>query len=163
MSRGSLSESRAIVSKSTKTQLMPEGRPPGYIGSPSACMPTVGRLLRTLTAAKPAGRFYEHGTGAGVGTAWIASGLSSDATLISAEKNPDRAAAMAKLFAEWPNVEIRAGNWHEVLADEAPADLIFMDATPRRDLKPTSWDKITAPQHMTRFRSATPMRRRASL
>src|SRR3990172_6897337 len=47
--------------------LMPEGRPLGYDGPPSACIPQVGRLLQTLAAGKPRGLIGELGTGAGVG------------------------------------------------------------------------------------------------
>jgi predicted O-methyltransferase YrrM len=48
----------------------------------------VGRLLQVLAAGKPGGQIWEHGPGAGVGTAWLASGLSADTQLISAEVNP---------------------------------------------------------------------------
>jgi len=51
--------------------LMPEGRSPGFAGPPSACIPEVGRLLQVLAASKPDGLIVEHGTGAGVGTAWL--------------------------------------------------------------------------------------------
>ena len=41
--------------------LMPEGRPLGYDGPPSACIPQVGRLLQTLAAGKPGGLIGEFG------------------------------------------------------------------------------------------------------
>lgn len=41
----------------------------GSQAGPSTCLPEVGRLLRTLAAARPGGRLVEIGTGAGVGTA----------------------------------------------------------------------------------------------
>jgi predicted O-methyltransferase YrrM len=82
--------------------LMPEGRPVGYQGPPSACIPQVGRLLKVLASAKPGGRIGEQGTGAGVGTAWLASGLCGDAHLISVEIDPVRAKEVAKLFADYP-------------------------------------------------------------
>ena len=55
--------------------LMPEGRPLGYDGPPSACIPQVGRLLQTLAAGKPGGLIGELGTGAGAGTTWVPVGL----------------------------------------------------------------------------------------
>src|SRR4028118_931857 len=42
-----------------------------------------GSLLRTLAAAKPAGRFLELGTGTGLSTAWILDGMDNESTLIS--------------------------------------------------------------------------------
>ena len=48
--------------------LMPEGRPVGYEGPPSACIPEVGRLLRALAASLPGGRIGELGTGAAPGS-----------------------------------------------------------------------------------------------
>lgn len=122
---------------------MPEGRPIGYDGPPSACIPEVGKLLATLVASRPGGRFAEHGTGIGIGTAWIASAMSPDSTLVSAELDPSLARAAAELFRELPNVEIRAGDCAEVLADEPPFDLVFVDAGARDSLDPQNWDRIT--------------------
>ncbi len=123
--------------------LMPEGRPVGYQGPPSACIPQVGRLLQVLAAGKPGGRIGEQGTGAGVGTAWLASGLLADAHLISAEVNPVLAAAVAELFTDYPNITIRVGDWHEVMQADAPYDLLFMDAGIRADLEPAHWATLT--------------------
>lgn len=123
--------------------LMPEGRPPGSGAPPSACIPEVGRLLSVLAAAKPGGRIVEHGTGAGVGTAWLVSGMAADTALISVELDTRLAQAAARLFRDDARVEIHQGDWHEVLAGRAPADLLFMDATPRADLDPSNWDHIT--------------------
>ena len=100
------------------------------------------RLLQALAAGKPGGRIGEFGTGAGVGTAWLASGLTPGAHLISAELNPALASAAGQLFAGYPNVEIRAGEWHEVMPRDEPFDLLFMDATPRADLQYSNWDAI---------------------
>ncbi|MCF2503806.1 class I SAM-dependent methyltransferase [Dyadobacter sp. CY107] len=40
-------------------------------------------LLRTLAAAKPAGKFLELGTGTGLSTAWILDGMDAASTLVS--------------------------------------------------------------------------------
>jgi predicted O-methyltransferase YrrM len=137
---------RRAITLATRMEfpLLPEGRPAGYQGPPSACIPQVGRLLQVLAAGKPAGQIGEQGTGAGVGTAWIASGLSSDSHLISAEVNPVLATTVAELFTDYTNIEIRVGDWHEVMKDGAPYDLLFMDAGIRADLDPTNWEAITA-------------------
>ena len=123
--------------------VMPEGRPVGYAGAPSACIPQVGKLLATLAASRPGGRFAEHGTGAGIGTAWITSAMSPNSSLISAEIDPDLARAANELFREFPQVEIRAGDCTEVLAEEPPFDLLFMDAAARQFLEKDNWDRIT--------------------
>ncbi len=123
--------------------LMPEGRPVGYKGPPSACIPQVGKLLQVLASGKPDGLIGEQGTGAGVGTAWLASGLRSDARLISVEINPTLATAVKKLFKEYPNVEIKTGDWHEVMSPDQPYDLLFVDAMPRNELlDPSNWDAL---------------------
>ncbi|HSM72221.1 MAG TPA: class I SAM-dependent methyltransferase [Anaerolineales bacterium] len=123
--------------------LMPEGRPAGHKGPPSACITQVGRLLQVLASGKPGGRIGEQGTGAGVGTAWLASGLGSEAKLISVEIDIKHANAVAKLFAAYPNVEIRIGDWRDVMSPQEPYDLLFVDAMPRADLVPSKWDAIT--------------------
>ena len=130
------------LAKELNFPLMPEGRPAGYQGPPSACIPQVGRLLQVLAGSKPDGRIGEQGTGAGVGTAWLASGLRGDAKLVSVEIDPIRAQAAAKLFANYPNVEIRTGDWHAVMSPNEPYDLLFMDAMPRGDLVPSKWDSV---------------------
>lgn len=127
---------------------MPDGCPPAeYQGPPTACISEVGRLLRTLAATvagRPGGLIGEQGTGSGVGTAWLVSGMGSESRLVSAELDPVYAAAAARLFARFPNVEIRAGDWHEVLHGEGPFDLLFMDAIPGSgDLDPERWDRVT--------------------
>ena len=48
-----------------------------------ASEPLVGALLRTLAASKPAGRFLELGTGTGIATAWLLSGMDQNSTLVS--------------------------------------------------------------------------------
>ena len=123
--------------------LLPEGRQPGYHGPPSACIPQVGRLLQVLALGKPAGRIAEQGTGAGVGTAWLASGLAAGATLLSVDSDPQRADAVAELFRDEPRVTILTGDWHTVMPNSEPYDLLFMDATPRTDLAYAHWDAVT--------------------
>src|SRR5262245_44630450 len=61
-----------------------------------SCLPEQGELLRLL--ARSAERIGETGTGCGVGLAWLASGASKTASLVSVERDPARAAAAAHLF-----------------------------------------------------------------
>ena len=83
-----------------------------------------------LCAHLPAGaRVLELGTGTGVGTAWIVSGLlpRTDVTVITVEKDRQTAALAAHL--DWPAfVELRRGDALEVLAEAGTFDLIFADA-----------------------------------
>src|ERR1700691_4800940 len=51
----------------------------------SASLPGVGRFLAMLAAGRADGRIAELGTGAGVGTAWIASAMPASAQLITLE------------------------------------------------------------------------------
>src|SRR5687768_5533238 len=55
------------------------------VGFTMASEPKTGSLLRTLAASKPSGRFLELGTGTGVGTAWLLSGMDSGSHLDSVD------------------------------------------------------------------------------
>jgi predicted O-methyltransferase YrrM len=87
----------------------------------------VGRLLAMLAAQRPHGRFAEIGSGCGVGAAWIASALGPEAALVTVESDPDRAAAVGRMFADEPRVRVLQGDWHDLLPPEAPFDLVFFD------------------------------------
>lgn len=122
--------------------LMLNGRLAGYQGPPSACIPQVGKLLQTLAAGKPNGLIGEIGTGAGVGTAWLASGLIGSAHLVSTEIDISRANAVKLLFHDHTNVEVRVGDWHETLNIHEPFDLLFLDAALRKYLVYENWDTM---------------------
>lgn len=123
--------------------LMPEGRPAGFQGPPSACIPEVGKLLSVLAEGCPNGKIAEFGTGAGVGTAWLIHGLPVTAKLFSAEKDENLVSRTRALFAGYPNVEVRQGDCFQVLKDEMPFDLLFSDVGIRQVLKPETWDPFT--------------------
>ena len=95
-----------------------------------SCEPEVGRLLAVLAAHLPQdARVLELGTGTGVGTAWIVSGLlpRTDVAVTSVEKDPATAALAAA--GDWPSfAELRCGDALAVLAEGATFDLIFADA-----------------------------------
>src|ERR1051325_2957647 len=57
------------------------------LGFKMASEPQTGSFLRTLAASKPHGKFLELGTGTGVGTAWILSGMDAESLLESVEND----------------------------------------------------------------------------
>jgi predicted O-methyltransferase YrrM len=100
-------------------------------------------LLSVLAAGYPNGKIGEFGTGAGVGTAWLVHGLSASSKLISAEIDEKLVARTKVLFAQYPNVDIRHGDCFEVMKDDMPFDLLFLDTGIRKILVPENWDKFT--------------------
>ncbi|WP_235734721.1 O-methyltransferase [Nocardioides alcanivorans] len=95
----------------------------GYV---SFCRNETGRLLATLAATR-GGTLAEFGTGAGVGTAWLRSGVRDGARIISAELDQLLAGAAADIFVDDPQVEVLAADWSN-LADHAPFSLLFIDS-----------------------------------
>lgn len=123
--------------------LRPEGNRAGQgSAGPSACIDEVGSLLRTLTASKPVGRIGEVGTGAGVGTAWMASALAHTASLVSVELDTRLAAAARGLFATRNNVQVVTGDWREELPGLGPFDLLFFDGGGPEALRSENWPVI---------------------
>jgi predicted O-methyltransferase YrrM len=90
-------------------------------------IPEVGRLLHVLAAQRGRTRVAEIGAGCGYGAAWIVSALDPEVPFFTVEFDPERAAAVAELFADDPNVHVLDGDWHELLPAEAPFDLLFYD------------------------------------
>ncbi|MEV1167275.1 class I SAM-dependent methyltransferase [Nonomuraea sp. NPDC049784] len=95
-----------------------------------SCDPAVGRLLATLAAhVPPRGRVLELGTGAGVGLAWLVSGLvpRTDATVTTVEYDGERASQTSS--GDWPPfVRFLTGDALELLPGLGTFDLIFADA-----------------------------------
>lgn len=100
----------------------------GYV---SFCRNETGRLLATLAATKQ-GTLAEFGTGTGVGTAWLRSGVRDDARIVTAELDPDLADAAAEIFADDPQVEVVAADW-STLKERGPFSLLFLDAREPKD------------------------------
>jgi predicted O-methyltransferase YrrM len=92
-----------------------------------SCLPAQGELLRLLAAGTgPSARIGETGTGCGVGLAWLASGASSKARLVSVEREPSIAEAARAVFGGMPNVDVLTGDW-AALAGYGPFDLLVLD------------------------------------
>ncbi len=101
-------------------------------GCSQACLPEVGRLLQLMAATVTTGNIAELGTAFGVGTAWLASGMSPSVRLVTVEIEPDRAEAAAGLFAPLENVEVLCGDWTQS-HKAAPYALVFSDGGPKRE------------------------------
>ena len=99
-------------------------------GFAMSCEPEVGRLLMVLAAAVPLfGRVLEIGAGAGVGAAWLATGLESrpDVEAISVEVDADLVAPGRS--ETWPaRVKLVEVDILDVLAKLGQFDLVFADA-----------------------------------
>jgi predicted O-methyltransferase YrrM len=96
-------------------------------GYAAFCRNETGRLLAMLAATRT-GTMAEFGTGCGVGTAWLRSGLrGDDVRIVSAELDPRLADAAAEIFVDDPQVEVLSADW-STLADRGPFSLLFLDA-----------------------------------
>ena len=97
-----------------------------------ASEPLVGALLRTLAASKPGGRFLELGTGTGVATAWLLSGMDNASTLVSVDSDENVQKVAAKALGHDRRLQLVHSGALEFLATQ-PAecfDLVFADALP---------------------------------
>ncbi|MCD6638510.1 MAG: cytidine deaminase, partial [Nocardioides sp.] len=90
-------------------------RQAGYV---SFCRNETGRLLATLAATR-GGTMAEFGTGCGVGTAWLRSGVRNGARILTAELDKKLAVAAQEIFADDDRVEVLAADW-SVLGDRGP-------------------------------------------
>lgn len=89
-----------------------------------------GRLLAALAASRQ-GTLAELGTGCGVGSAWLNSGLAEGTKIVSAELDPSLAEKVQDIFADTPAIEVISGDW-STLERYAPFSLLFVDV---RELK----------------------------
>ena len=96
-------------------------------GFTRSCSPETGGLLQLLAAQRGRTRVAEIGTGCGVGAAWLLSGLDPGVPFLTVELDGSRAAAAAELLASDENARVLHGDWRDVLAAEAPFDLLFAD------------------------------------
>jgi predicted O-methyltransferase YrrM len=97
-----------------------------------ASEPRTCALLRTLAASKPNGRILELGTGTGVATAWILSGMDLRSTLVSVDTDPRAQGVARGLLGADKRVSFILEDGAEFLRRQVPQsfDLIFADAMP---------------------------------
>jgi len=105
------------------TRAFDVSRRAGYV---SFCRNETGRLLAALAATRT-GTMAELGTGCGVGTAWLRSGVRGDsARIVSAELDARLATFAGEIFEDDPLVEVLAVDWSS-LRDRGPFSLLFLD------------------------------------
>lgn len=97
-----------------------------------ASEPLVGALLRLLAASKPGGRFLELGTGTGVATAWLLSGMDANSTLVSVDVDEQaQGVAFAALGRDRRLQLVSDGGLEYLSTQESGSfDLVFADAMP---------------------------------
>ena len=98
-------------------------RKAGYV---SFCRNETGRLLATLAATR-SGTMAEFGTGTGVGTAWLRSGVRGAAPASFGSSSAVRIRAAAEIFEDDPQVEVLAADW-STLTDQGPFSLLYLDS-----------------------------------
>jgi predicted O-methyltransferase YrrM len=90
-----------------------------------------------MLAATRDGTMAEFGTGCGVGTAWLRSGVrgqrgSEKARIVTAELDPALAEAAAEIFRDDDQVEVLAADW-STLRNKGPYSLLFLDPSVPED------------------------------
>lgn len=102
------------------------------IGFGMSSEPLVGALLRTLAASKPSGRFLELGTGTGVATAWLLSGMCPHSTITSIDPDPKAQQIAARFLGADPRLQLLQADAIDYLASQPHEsfDLVFADALP---------------------------------
>jgi predicted O-methyltransferase YrrM len=90
-----------------------------------------GSFLRTLAASKPGGTFLELGTGAGLGTCWILSGMDARSSLVSVENDPQLIAIAKDEIGADPRLTLIEADGANFLAScRERYDFIYADTWP---------------------------------
>ena len=109
----------------------------GEIGFTMSSDDLTGGFLATLALSKPGGRFLELGTGVGVGSARLLSGMDAASTLLTVEQNADQVELAQKHLGRDPRVTFWLGDGLEFLRKaHALFDLIFADTWPGKISRP---------------------------
>jgi predicted O-methyltransferase YrrM len=91
-----------------------------------------GSLLRVLAASKAGGSLLELGTGTGVGSAWIASGMDETSRLTTVDADEGRSAIARRYLGDDPRITFKVmdGLAFMLSSQAASFDLIFVDIPP---------------------------------
>lgn len=92
----------------------------------------VGALLQVLAASKPGGTLLELGTGTGIGTSWLLSGMDETSTLTSVEPDESVQCVARELLGSDPRLKLMLEDGAAFIRrqPERSYDLIFADAMP---------------------------------
>lgn len=94
--------------------------------------PQLGKMLSTLCATKPNGRFLELGTGTGLSTAWILQGMDSSSSLKTIDNDESLIQIAKRYLDDDPRVSFIVGKGEDLIAETEAAsiDFIFADTWP---------------------------------
>lgn len=97
-----------------------------------ASPPYIGSVLRLLAASKPGGRLLELGTGTGIATAWLLSGMSPDSRLISVDNDPAVQEVAGRELGTDRRLTLVLQDGAEFLTENSGArfEMIFADSVP---------------------------------
>ena len=109
--------------------------------------PLTGNLLATLAASKPGGRLLELGTGVGLGTAWLLSGMDEGARLETVELNADLTRIAEEHLGSDERLRVYTEDGLDFLnqAQGQSYDLIFADTFPGKIDQPELALNLVAP------------------
>ena len=102
------------------------------LGFSMASEPKTGALLAALAAAKPGGRLLELGTGTGIGTAWLLSGMDASARLDTVDTDAAVVDVARRHLGGDARVAFRVEDGAAFLARADPDtyDMVYADAWP---------------------------------
>lgn len=106
------------------------------LGFNMASEPRTGALLQVLAASKPNSRLLELGTGTGLATAWLLSGMDAASTLISVDTDPTVQAVARQALGDDPRLTLVLEDGAAFLRRQLALSptpqfhLIFADAMP---------------------------------
>jgi predicted O-methyltransferase YrrM len=97
-----------------------------------ASEPRTGALLQVLAASKPGGRLLEIGTGTGIATAWLLSGMDAASTLTSVDTDAEVQAVACETLGSDQRLTLVLEDGAKFLRRHTPLsfDLVFADAIP---------------------------------
>ena len=97
-----------------------------------ASEPRTGALLQVLAASKPGGRLLELGTGTGIATSWLLSGMNDESTLVSIDVDPEVQAVARETLGHDKRLSLVIEDGTSFLRRQAKRsfDLVFADAMP---------------------------------
>lgn len=102
------------------------------LGFAMASEPRTGAMLAVLAASKPGGRFLELGTGTGLGTAWMLSGMDATSRLDTVDTDAEVVDVARRHLSSDPRVTFHVTDAADFIDRSAPKlfDFIYADTWP---------------------------------